>query len=49
MKLYHGTNVDFDFIDFNKTQKYKDTGLYTQSPAYIYELLKQEYQTGVLA
>lgn len=27
----------------------KDTGLYTQSPAYIYELLKQEYQTGMLA
>lgn len=26
MKLYHGTNVDFDFIDFNKTQKYKDFG-----------------------
>ena len=27
----------------------KETGLYTQSPAYIYELLKKEYQTGVLA
>ena len=25
-----------------------DTGLYTQSPLYIYELLNREYQTGRL-
>ena len=24
MKLYHGTNVDFDEIDLTKSNKYKD-------------------------
>ena len=27
MKLYHGTNVDFDVIDLTKSNKYKDFGL----------------------
>ena len=26
MKLYHGTNVDFDMIDLTKSNKYKDFG-----------------------
>ena len=26
MKLYHGTNVDFDVIDLTKSNKYKDFG-----------------------
>ena len=26
MKLYHGTNVDFDEIDLTKSNKYKDFG-----------------------
>ena len=26
MKLYHGTNVDFDAIDLTKSNKYKDFG-----------------------
>ena len=26
-----------------------DNGLYEQSPSYVYELLSQEYQTGVAA
>ena len=26
MKLYHGTNVDFDVIDLSKSNKYKDFG-----------------------
>lgn len=26
MILYHGTNIDFDKIDFSKTKKYKDFG-----------------------
>ena len=38
-----------DFIYNSDTyQKLTDsrTGLYTQSPAYIYQLLESEYQTG---
>ena len=26
MKLYHGTNIDFDIIDLSKSNKYKDFG-----------------------
>lgn len=26
MRLYHGTNVDFDVIDITKSQKFKDFG-----------------------
>lgn len=26
MKLYHGTNIDFDVIDLTKSNKYKDFG-----------------------
>ena len=26
MRLYHGTNVDFDVIDLNKSHRYKDFG-----------------------
>ena len=26
MILYHGTNIDFDVIEFKKTRKYKDFG-----------------------
>ena len=26
MRLYHGTNVDFDSIDLEKSRKYKDFG-----------------------
>lgn len=26
MKLYHGTNIDFDIIDLTKSNKYKDFG-----------------------
>lgn len=26
MKLYHGTNVDFNLIDLTKSNKYKDFG-----------------------
>ena len=38
MRLYHGTNVDFDVIDITKSQKFKDFGqgfyltdIYTQA------------------
>lgn len=26
MRLYHGTNIDFDVIDLGKSNKYKDFG-----------------------
>ena len=26
MRLYHGTNVDFDVIDLTRSNKYKDFG-----------------------
>ena len=26
MKLYHGTNIDFDVIDLTKSNKHKDFG-----------------------
>lgn len=41
MILYHGTYILFDSIDLDKLQD--DTiNLTENSPAYIYELLKQE-------
>jgi hypothetical protein len=38
--VYNSTTYDL----LNKT----DNGLYSQSPAYVYEYLKSEYETGAL-
>ena len=49
MRLYHGTNVDFDVIDITKSQKFKDFGqgfyltdIYTQAE----ELAKKKARFG---
>lgn len=42
MKLYHGTNVNFEPIQD------KENELHIQSSAYNYELLKKEYLTANL-
>ena len=43
MKLYHGTNIDF--IAYAKLTD-SATGLYFQSPVYIYSYLDRELTTG---
>lgn len=50
MKLYHGTNTDFleilKFIYNSETYaklSQTENGLYSQSSAYVYELLEKEY------
>lgn len=40
MKLYHGTNVNFELI------RDKENELHIQSSAYNYELFKKEYLTA---
>lgn len=43
MKLYHGTNVDFDVIDLSKSNKYKDFG----QGFYLTAIRKQAEQLAV--
>lgn len=43
MKLYHGTNVDFDVIDLSKSNKYKDFG----HGFYLTAIRKQAEQLAV--
>ncbi|MDD5862074.1 MAG: hypothetical protein PUD15_05865 [Prevotella sp.] len=47
MDIPSALNVVYNSKTFSFLQD-KNTGLYVESPSYVYELLKKEYQTGKL-